>query len=99
MYYVAAVVYDDESKKNGNVYYQKFDEYSDAYNKFLEFMSQYLSNFDEYTSSDLDEVLERGYECFGHGYIVIFDEKDAWYIIEGINDKLLVEWWNNINKS
>lgn len=49
-----------------------FIDKAEAHSIFLEQCKNYLSNFDEYTRDDIDVILEKGKEIFGHGEIRIW---------------------------
>lgn len=42
-----------------------------AESKMIEILRSEMSNFDEYTSEDIDNILEDGYESFGNGAVFI----------------------------
>lgn len=42
-----------------------------AEKQFLQLCEDYVSNWDEYTTEDIDDSLGEGYVKFGHGYVVI----------------------------
>jgi len=58
-------------KDNEKEIYSEVDNIDEAERDFLNAVENTISNFDDYTSDDIDEMVYNQYEYFGRGVIYI----------------------------
>lgn len=59
--------------KSTETYLSKITTREEAECRLIDAVSNTISNFDEYTSCDIDAIKEQGYENFGGGTIKIVE--------------------------
>lgn len=57
---------------------------------FLDTLTSCISNFNEYTSRDIDVILDQGYERFGNGSICFIDHSDSSEVQPAFDS-----WWDS----